>query len=204
MYLSFIFLSRGIYKKKQEYFLFYIYFVFFFFYENRNNATETETKKKKKLKHNLLIPHTTQSLNELGRSAYLRGTFVKVCPAHVLNCTMGSMCASVHVIAEAHSPLLRPRKPICFRFTPVACISLHWWTVSPVLMRRAVMGADGMRCGWKAGKGVVCIRDSRECLRVLNVADRTGLEPSPGTRTSLQVTSKSGQCCQNDVTQTAY
>lgn len=58
----------------------------------RNNATETE-KKKKKLKHNLLIPHTTQSLNELGRRAYLRGTCVKVRPVHVLNCTMGCMCA---------------------------------------------------------------------------------------------------------------
>lgn len=28
--------------------------------------------KKKELKHNLLIPHTTQSLNELGRSVDLR------------------------------------------------------------------------------------------------------------------------------------
>lgn len=63
---------------------------------------------------------------------------------------------------------------------------------------------DGMRCGWKAGKGDLCICDCRECFMVLNVADRTGLEPSPGTRTSLQVTSKSGQCCQNDVTHTAY
>lgn len=61
-----------------------------------------------------------------------------------------------------------------------------------------------MWCGLKAEKGVVCICDSRECFMVLNVADRTGLDPSPGTRTSLQVTSKSGQCCQKDVTQTAY
>lgn len=111
---------------------------------------------------------------------------------------------SVHAITEAHSLLLQPRKPICFRVVTVACISLRLRTVSPALMRRAVMGADGMRCGWKAGKVVVCIRDSRERFVVLNVADRTGLEPSPGTRTSLQVTSKSGQCCQNDVTQTAY
>lgn len=111
---------------------------------------------------------------------------------------------SVHVIAEARGLLLWPRKPICFRFAPVACISLRLRMVSPLLMRWAMMEADGMRCGWKAGKGVVCIRDSRERFVVLNVADRTGLEPSPGTRTSLQVTSKSGQCCQNDVTQTAY
>lgn len=107
---------------------------------------------------------------------------------------------SVHVIAEAHGPLLRPWKPICFRFAPVACIGI---ACADATGRNGSVW-DGMRCGWKAGKGDVCICDNRECFMVLNVADRTGLEPSPGTRTSLQVTSKSGQCCQNDVTHTAY
>lgn len=134
----------------------------------------------------------TQSLNELGRRAYLRGTCVKVRPVHVLNCTMECMCAW----AEAHGPLLRPRKLICFRFAPVACIGVACADATG----RNGSEWDGMRCGWKAGKGDVCICDCRECCMVLNVADRTGLEPSPGTRTSLQVTSKSGQCCQNDVT----
>lgn len=44
--------------------------------------------------------------------------------------------------------------------------------------------------GAKAEGEVVCICDSRGCFMVLNVADRTGPEPSPGTRTSLQVTSR--------------
>lgn len=168
----------------------------------RNNATETEKKKTEtqsthtshntKLKwtweESLSAWHLCQSASSARVELY-DGVYVRL---------------SVHVIAEAHGPLLRPRKPICFRFAPVARIRLCPRMPSPALMRRAVMGADGMRCGWKAGKGDVCICDNRECFMVLNVADRTGLEPSPGTRTSLQVTSKSGQCCQNDVTQTAY
>lgn len=43
---------------------------------------------------------------------------------------------------------------------------------------------------WKAEQEAVCICDSKGCFMVLNVADRTGSEPSPGTRTSLQVTSR--------------
>lgn len=44
--------------------------------------------------------------------------------------------------------------------------------------------------GMKAEDELVCFCDSRGCFMVLNVADRTGPEPSPGTRTSLQVTSR--------------
>lgn len=72
-------------KKNPGIFFFYIYILFLFFNEihlwrkekktnrKKNNATKTEnTKKNKKLKHNLVIPHTTQDSKELGRSHILQ------------------------------------------------------------------------------------------------------------------------------------
>lgn len=63
--------------------------------------------KKKELKHNLLIPHTTQSLNELGRSVDLRWHLCQSVSSACVELYDGVYVrVSVHVIAEAHGPLL--------------------------------------------------------------------------------------------------
>lgn len=152
----------------------------------RNNATETEnTKKRKKLKHNLLIPHTTQCLNELGKSCSLYGTCVRVHPM-CWTVRRGARACCAWALRRSQkrvspSSAFKPESLFCFRFTLVSNMAEA---------RRALINSDRNQDGMKAEDEVVCFCDSRGCFMVLNVADRTGPEPSPGTRTSLQVTSR--------------